>query len=883
MRVILSLVTTAPTSTIHTLDAEQASRALDTDVAHGLSTAEAARRIEVHGQNRLAIGRREPAWRRLLAQFQDLFVLLLLAAAAISVWLGEPHDVAAIATIVVLNATLGFVHERRAERALEALQELAAPRARVRRDGHVTSIPAEDLVPGDVVLLEAGDLVPADLRLVRAADLRAQESALTGESEPVEKDAHAIDAAETPVADRRGMAWKGTLCVHGHATGLVSATGGATELGRIAAMLREERGVETPLQRRLARFARRTALAVGVLCALLFAWGLLRGEPPAFMFLTAVSLAVAAIPEALPAMTTLTLSLGARRMARRNALIRHLPAVEALGSVTWICADKTGTLTENRMRVRVWSCAGERFDEPISEELRGGAWHAILEACALNAEVERAPGGDWRGDPTEVALVEAADAAGVRREALAADWPRVAELPFSSERGRMTTLHAHEGVAVALMKGAPERVLPRCSSAFAGAALDAPAVLAEAHALAASGLRVLAFARRRLPADHACHDERELEHDFEFLGLVGMIDPPRSGAREAVATCRTAGIRVAMVTGDHPGTARAIAREVGILDDDSEGAVITGPELAALDARALSRRIDAVRVFARVAPEQKIAIVRTLQERGEHVAMTGDGVNDAPALRRADIGVAMGRGGTDVAREASAMVLLDDDFQTIVAAVREGRRIDDNLRKFLKYLLTGNVGEIAAVALAPALGLPLPLLPLQILWVNLVTDGLPGLALAVERAESDFMRRPPGSGLLTAALGWHAAVIGTLIGLSCLAAHALAGREDPERARTMAFTVLTLAQMGHVLAIRSDREPLLSLGWKRGRLLLGAVGLTFLLQAALLYLPPLAKVMGTVPLDVRDAALCLALSALTPIVVESQKAWRNSRRCPGSS
>jgi Ca2+-transporting ATPase len=663
-------------------------------------------------------------------------ILVLIAAAVVSGIIGDPQDAAAIVVIVLLNAVIGAVQEYRAERAVAALREMAAPEARVRREGHVRTIPATEVVPGDILLLEAGGIGAADVRLLEAADLRLDESALTGESTAVGKTTQALTGADLPVVDRSNLAFKGTLVAAGRGAGAVVATGMNTELGRIATLLHKDEIPRTPLQRRLAQFGQRLALTVLLVCAIVFGVGLLRGEPVILMFLTAVTLAVAAIPEALPAVVTISLAFGARTMSRHQALIRRLPAVETLGSVTYICSDKTGTLTENRMRVDALFADDTRAAALPQAGSANQPWELLGRAMALNNDVHPQPRGDASGDPTEIPLYEAARAAGFDKGALGKTLPRLGELPFDAERKCMTTLH-DDGEAIAVfVKGAPEEILPRCVTRLTAggtAELEAAELLAEAERLAAGGNRVLAYATRSLPGTGGLPDLRTAEQELGFLGLVGLIDPPRAEAHEAVARCRSAGITPVMITDDHPGTARAIALRLGIAQEADS--VLTGRELEQLPEEALQARIAHTPVFARVTPEQKIRIVQALQARGEFVAMTGDGVNDAPALKRAEIGVAMGRKGTDVAREAADMVLLDDNFATIVAAVAEGRRIFDNIRKFVKDTMSSNSGEIWTLFLAPFLGLPVPLLPIHILWINLVTDGLPGLAFTAEPAE----------------------------------------------------------------------------------------------------------------------------------------------------
>ena len=850
----------------HVRSAGEVCRELSVVPADGLSVDEVARRRARFGPNRLDEGRRRGPLRMLLDQFADFMVLVLLASAVLAGILGEPQDSLAIAVILMLNAVLGFAQEYRAERAVRALQALGAPQARVWRDGGVAVVPGEDIVPGDVVLLDAGSAVPADVRIVDAAQLRIDESALTGESQPVEKRIDALAGGDLALGDRTNLAFKGTLVTYGRGRGVVVATGMETELGRVAALLDEADDGRTPLQRRLADFGRRLALAVLALCAVLFVVGVLRGEEPVLMFLTAVSLAVAAIPEALPAVVTVALALGARKMVRANALIRRLPAVETLGSVTCVCSDKTGTLTENRMRVEAFHVDGRDTGTPPGPGQRSVAWNLLLAALALSNDAE--PRGDGaEGDPTEVALLLAALRAEIDKRELAARMPRLAEVAFSSERARMTTIHSDpDGGLVAFTKGAPEHVLPSCRDA------DLPAMLDAADDMARRGLRVLAFASRRLERMPEEGQLEDIETGMTLLGLVGLIDPPRAEAAEAVALCRTAGIRVVMITGDHPATARAIATRLGIVDDG--GRVVSGAELARLDRDAFAAEVESIRVYARVAPEQKIQIVEALQKHGELVAMTGDGVNDAPALRQAEIGVAMGKGGTDVAREAAHMVLLDDNFASIVGAVREGRRIYDNIRKFIKFAFASNTGEIWTLFLAPLVDLPIPLLPIHILWVNLVTDGLPGLALTLEPAEREIMQRPPRpprESIFAHGLWQHAVWVGLLLGGVTLSTQAWALRTGLEHWQTMTFTVLTLSQMGHVLAVRSEHDSLLTQGLLSNRPLLGAVVLTILLQCAVIYLPVSWSIFKTQPLTGGELALCFAVASIVFVAVEIEK------------
>jgi Ca2+-transporting ATPase len=844
----------------HALAADEVLARLGVDPAAGLAPAEVQARRARHGPNELPAAPRRSLAAMLWSQLADFMIAVLVVAAVISGLLGEWPDAGAIVAIVVLNAALGVAQEWRAERAMAALKSLANPQARVRRAGRVSTIPAADLVPGDIVLLEAGMRVPADLRLLEASALRTDEAALTGESVPVDKQPAAAPAHDAPVGERRNLAHMGTLVTHGRGVGVVVATGPATELGRIAALLAQAERPASPLQQRLARFGRRLAYAVLAICAVIFAVGMARGEPPLAMFLTSVSLAVAAIPEALPAVVAIALAVGAYRMSREAALIRQLPAVETLGSVTFICSDKTGTLTANRMRV-------ERI-----EAASASAQERLLRAAVLNNDAQPGADGGFEGDPTEVALLEAALRGGVHAERWRAKAPRVGELPFDAERKRMTTVHRIGHETIAIVKGAPEAVLPLCARQLATTgeeALAEAAWRADADALAAAGLRVLAFAEKRVNGDG------ELETGFTLLGLIGLLDPPRENAAAAVAECRSAGITPVMITGDHPATALAIARRVGIANEPSQ--VMTGRDLAALSDAELAARIESIRVYARVDPAQKIRIVTALQARGECVAMTGDGVNDAPALKRADIGVAMGLTGTDVAREAAAIVLLDDNFATIVRAVREGRRIYDNVRKFVRYALTGNAGEIWTIFLAPFAGLPLPLAPIHILWVNLVTDGLPGVALSAEPAEPDVMRRPPrprDESLFARGLWQHVVWVGLLIGAVSLLAYVwgqAASGGDHRVAASLCFTVLAFAQLAHVLAIRIEVRATLGHGFFANRWLIAAVAGTIAVQLAILYVPWLNVPFKTAPLAPRELAFALALAALVYFAVEAEK------------
>lgn len=857
----------------HCLDSEAVAAHLDSDLDVGLTAEAAKSRLGRVGPNTLhEAGRRHPL-AMLASQFTDFMILVLIAAAVIAGVIGEPQDAIAIVVIVFLNGIIGFVQEYRAERAMAALKKMASPQARVIRDGRPALIDAMELVPGDLVELEAGNILPADLRLTELASFKVDESALTGESQPVEKRLGPLHETGLPLGDRLNLGYRGTIATYGRARGLVVATGMQTELGKIAALLSGESG-KTPLQKRLARFGQHLAWVVLAICAIIFVAGWLRGEAPLTMLLTAVSLAVAAIPEALPAVVTISLALGAARMARQNALIRRLPAVETLGSVTYICSDKTGTLTQNRMQIDCIWAAGETRPGLLDDD--AAPWRELGLAMALCNDAVDDADGKLSGDPTETALLEAAQAAGFNPGELQKTWPRLAELPFDSERARMSTLHREGDTVLMLVKGAPERVLALCGDQLGGngtTALDRSALHNEAEQLAAQGLRVLAFALKRLPRVPDVLDAATLETDLTFIGLAGLIDPPRPEAADAVAACKAAGIIPVMITGDHPATARAIASRLGIVGDG--GKALTGGKLAQLSLAEFEREVESVRVYARINPEQKIKIVQALQDKGEFVAMTGDGVNDAPALKQADIGIAMGKGGTDVAREAAHMTLLDDNFATIVHAVSEGRRIFDNIRKFVKYTMTSNSGEIWTIFLAPFLGLPIPLLPIHILWINLVTDGLPGLALANERAERDVMQRPPRppkESIFAHGMWQHILWVGLLMGGVSLLTQAWAIHVGTAHWQSMVFTVLTLSQLGHVLAIRSERESLFTQGVLSNAALTGALLLTLALQMAVLYVPWLNPIFKTEPLGLGELAACLALSSVVFVGVEIEKA-----------
>jgi Ca2+-transporting ATPase len=886
----------------HATRAGEVLAALGVDPRQGLSAEEVDKRAKEFGPNEI---RERPGKNPLvifLGEFKNFLVLILLGAAVVSAFVGEWLDAAAIFAIVILNAVIGFVQEYRAERSLAALKKLLAPLAKVVRGGREQRVPARDLVPGDLLILEAGDRVPADCRLIETALFRVDESPLTGESTPVEKDAAGLAAEDAPVADRHNLAFMGTTAVHGRARAAVVGTGMRTEFGRIAQLVEEAKAEETPLQRRLDVLAKQLGGVFLAVSALVFVAGYLRGVPALEMFLTAVSLAVAAIPEGLPAIVTITLAIGVQRMARRNSIIRHLPAAETLGSATVICSDKTGTMTKNEMTVRrVWA-GGQTYEVTgtgygpegqillDTRTVRSGqdpALDWLLRAAALcnNASLERTPEGRWLvlGDPTEGCLLAVAAKGGLDRARLEPEWPRIAELPFESERKRMSTLHVNGGETYVLVKGAPELLLERCEFTVEEGQVVAltperrQVILGENRRMASEALRVLGFAYRGLRGGREPHapeghlTEELVERDLVFTGLAGMIDPPRPEVAEAIHACRQAGIRVCMITGDHEGTAVAIARELGLLPAGQEGVVMTGAQLEKASDAELAARAQAVHVFARVSPEHKVRIVNALKASGaDVVAMTGDGVNDAPALKRSDIGVAMGLTGTDVAKEASAMVITDDNFASIVAAVEEGRVVFDNIKKSVRYLLSCNIGEVVTVFVATMAGFPLILLPLQILWMNLVTDSLPAIALGVDPREPDVMQRKPRNprAAIIDRMGvTRMASLGVLMAASVFAAFAYVlfsgvsnGGDLLDRSRTAAFTTIVGFQLFFALSARSERHSLSHLGFGSNRWLWAAFGTGLLLQLAVVYWGPAQALFETAPLLPDELAVALGLA-----------------------
>ena len=873
---------------------------LGSDPATGLSSAEAAKRLAIQGRNELLDRGGTPPWRILWEQFTSTMALILIAAACLAALVGSFRDSLAILAIVSLFALLGFFQEYRAERAMAALKRLAVPTVRVRRDGRLSEIPAVELVAGDVVLVEAGNMVAADCRVIEAFSLRAQEALLTGEAEPVEKSAATLSGENLPLGDRGNMLYMGTTISQGRATAVVVATGMATELGRIAGLMQQVRQQWTPLQRRLAQLGKGLAVLSVAIAALIFVLGLLRGEDLTLMLMTAVSVAVAAIPEGLPAVVTITLAMGAQRMLRRKALIRRLPAVETLGSVTVICTDKTGTLTENRMTVTEIAPAGRLLNgtPPRSqgEEATDDVRRLLMAAALCNDAVLKRGAENALGDPTETALLVAASGEGLYRPELEEHLPRVAENPFDAGLKRMVTVHDLADAAFAasiglrgdnqrlvVCKGALDSVMSLCDRLGSGAGeqslgvAERRAVEQAADRLAGQGRRVLAVA---WGIEHGADGIVEAYH-LSLLGLVALMDPPRAEARDAVARCIDAGIRPVMITGDHPLTARAIAREVGI---GGGGGVVTGAELDRLDADGVASVVADCSLFARVAPEHKLMIVEALQQGGQVVAMTGDGANDAPALKRADIGVAMGAAGTDVAREAGDMVLLDDNFATIVSSVEEGRTIYDNIRKFIVFSVSGNLGKVLAVLALPFLGLPNPLTPLQILWLNLLTDGLLGLGMGMERAEPDIMQRPPvppSACIFDRPTLWRVALTGLVIGATAISVAWYFWRyqqlHPAENWQTVLFTCLASAQVGQAMALRSFRHSFLRMGLFTNPVLMAMAMSVVLLQGAVVCLPVLHPWFRTVPLSGHGLVAALVPGVVVFAVLEVAKSLTTNK------
>lgn len=839
----------------------------------GLSAEEAALRLESHGENRLREEKKKGNFRRFLEQFKDIMIIILMAAAvlsfAVSFYEGEGFiEPVLIILIVVLNAIIGVVQESKAEKALEALKRLSVPHARVLRDGEESMIESTGLVPGDIVLVEAGNFVPADGRLISCASLKVEESALTGESIPSEKSAETTVPGDAPLGDRHNMIFSGCSISYGRAKAVVTATGMDTEMGKIAGLLAGEEESSTPLQRKLATLGKYLGIAALLVCAVIFVIGLIDGIPLMEIFMISVSLAVSAIPEGLPAIVTIVLAIGVQRMVKRNAIIRRLPAVETLGSASVICSDKTGTLTQNRMTlVKAFDGSTSTLEDVGSDNSPSIRKLLLYAALCCDGKVVFEDGMEKHiGDPTETAIILAARENGMMKEELDASYPRLAEIPFDSERKMMTTLNLIDGKKIVIVKGAFDVLSGRCVEGKTREARE------YVDRMGRDALRVLAVAFKEIDEVPAEPEPEILESGLTFMGLVGMIDPARPEAKEAVALCRKAGIKPVMITGDHSLTASAIARELGILDDGDE--TVTGSELSAMTESELKERVGKISVYARVSPSDKIRIVRAWQERGEIVAMTGDGVNDAPALKAADIGCAMGITGTDVAKGAADMTLTDDNFATIVEAVKEGRGIYDNIRKVVGFLLGTNIGEILTVFFAMLLWREAPLLSMQLLWINLVTDSLPAIALGMEPVENDVMNRRPRrrrENIFANGLGVQVLLQGMLFSALTLMGFII-GRMtgDIATGRTMAFLVLSLTQVVHSFNMRSSRS-LFKIGPFTNRTLTLAAVVSFAMIALVSFVPPLATIFGLTTLSY-GLYLVAALLAFVPLpVLEATK------------
>jgi Ca2+-transporting ATPase len=840
---------------------------------NGLSKHEAQERINEYGYNEFKEKQTKSTLQRFLEQFKDFLVIILIIAAVISGFLGEVADSIIILAIVVLNAFLGVIQENKAEESLKALKKMAAPLAHVIRDGMSMEVPARELVPGDIVILEAGKYVPADLRLIETSNLKIEESSLTGESVPVEKNDTVIDDANVPIGDRKNMAFMSSMVTYGRGKGIVVATGMNTEIGKIADMISNVEDEKTPLQKKLEEVGKGLGIAALIICAIMFGVGVIEGRPVFQMFMTAVSLAVAAIPEGLPAVVTIVLAVGVQKMIKRNAIIRKLPAVETLGAASVICSDKTGTLTQNKMTVKkIYTINGFADDILDARKVL-----EIANLCNDTQIVEEDGKFKTIGDPTETALVDIALTAGIDKRVLDREYQRVDEIPFDSDRKLMTTLNKTKDGITSNTKGAPDVMLSRCKYILDGDTIreiqkeDIENIKAANEEMAREALRVLALGFKNSNEV----DKKRAEEDIVFAGLMGMIDPPREEAKEAVHLCKTAGIKPVMITGDHKATAIAIAKELGILNNESEA--ISGSEIENMSQEELTQKVENFSVYARVSPEHKVRIVDAWRSKGKIVAMTGDGVNDAPALKKANIGAAMGITGTDVAKEAADMVLTDDNFATIVAAVEEGRTIFSNIKKSISFLLSCNIGEIITLFVATLLGWIEPLLPIHILWVNLVTDSLPALALGMEPAEKDIMNQPPrdpNEGLFAKGLGLRIALQGAIIGAVTLAAFLYGHQYSEEVGRTMAFFTLSFSQLVHAYNVRYARKSVIFNGMFSNGYLNKAFLISAFIQLIVLVTPFTREIFKIVLLNGPQIGVVILCSIIPLIVVEIAKLIR---------
>jgi len=851
----------------HNLTISEVAQALKSSV-NGLESNDVRSRLSKLGKNEIIdVNDKYKVWKILLNQFSDFMIIILIIAAIISGIVSELTDTIIILSIIFINAFVGFIQEYRAEKALDALKNMAISQAEVLRNKSIIKINSSDLVPGDVINLKSGDIIPADIRFIKVHSLKIDESTLTGESVNNEKNIDVLADTILPIGDQANMGFKGTFITSGRGTAFVVETGMRTELGHIAKMI-QKGDRNTPLQKKLAAFGKRLSFIIMLICALIFISGWLRGESLMEMLILSISLAVAAIPEALPALITVSLALGAKKLVKQHVLVRKLPAVETLGSVSFICTDKTGTLTINKMTVeRVFE-----IDKSISLP---GIYNknALLSAMALNSDVIKNERDEWIGESTELALVKYALSKNYDKTDLEISYPRIAEIPFDSARKCMSTLHqTREGILV-ITKGAIEMLIqtPNLKNSNEIAELDQ-----KVNAMSESGYRVLGYAfklMKKLPDEI---NPEQVESSLNLIGFAAMIDPPRKDVREAISQCKEAGITPVMITGDHKLTASAIASNLGIISTANDQ-VITGSELTKLNDEQFQLLVERIKVYARVDPEQKLRIINALQSKNHFVAMTGDGVNDAPALKNADIGIAMGINGTEVSKEAADMILLDDNFSTIVKAIRHGRKIFDNILKFIKYIMTGNSGEIWAITLAPFFGLPIPLLAIHILWINLVTDGLPGLALASEPAEPSIMKhipRNPNQNIFGGSMAWHILWVGLLLGLVTLGIQAWAIKNDNPNGQTMAFTVLCFSQLGHAMAIRSTKESVFRIGIFSNKPMILALSLTVLLQILIIYVPALNEIFKTKPLSLMELSITFTASAIVFMAVEIEKIFK---------